>query len=137
MVTRQQKMDRLQGLKLFQSISEEDLGLLADSLEEQTYSQGEMIIRQNGTEQVAYIIHSGRVSIHIDALLMSNYVEGQMFGEFSMLDGTKYSATAVAQTDCVLLALSRDVFYERMAASDDFRKNIIKSLVKRLKRQLA
>jgi CRP-like cAMP-binding protein len=137
MVTKAQKIDRLQGLKLFQSVSEEDLSLLADALEEQQYSQGEMIIRQGGAEQVAYIVHSGRVSIHIDALLMSNYAEGQMFGEFSMLDGTKYSATAVAQNDCVLLALSRDAFYERMQASMDFQQNIIKSLVKRLKRQLA
>lgn len=137
MVTKAQKIERLQGLKLFQTVSEEDLSLLADTLEEQTFAKGEFIIRQNGTEQLAYIVHEGRISIHIDALLMSNYSEGQMFGEFSMLDGTKYSASAVAQTDCVLLALSRDSFYDRMQASRDFQYNVIKSLVKRLKRQLA
>jgi CRP-like cAMP-binding protein len=137
MVTKDQKIERLQGLKLFQTVSAEDLSLLADAIEEQEYTQGEIIIRQGGTEQIAYLVHKGRVSIHIDALLMSNYTEGQMFGEFSMLDGTKYSATAVAQTDCTLFALSRDVFYDRMNSSQDFQFNIIKSLVKRLKRQLA
>jgi CRP-like cAMP-binding protein len=137
MTTKAQKIERLQGLKLFQTVSEEDMSAIADALDEQEYSQGEIIIRQGGTEQIAYIVQKGRVSIHIDALLMSNYGEGQMFGEFSMLDGTKYSATAVAQTDCTLLALSRDAFYARMTASQDFQFNIIKSLVKRLKRQLA
>ncbi len=137
MVTKEQKIERLQGLKLFQTVSEDDLAALADALEEQEYVQGEFIIRQGESHQIAYIVHKGRVSIHIDALLMSNYTEGQMFGEFSMLDGTKYSASAVAQTDCTLFALSRAAFYSRMNASEDFQFNIIKSLVKRLKRQLA
>lgn len=137
MLQKSEIIQRLKGVKLFQNVPEHCLEELASHVEISEFRKGQFIIKQNKEEQTAYIVHSGKVSIHIDALLMSHYGQGTMFGEFSMLDGTKYSASAVAQEPTVVIGISREVFYDQLTKNKEMTFAIIRGLVRRLRRHLA
>lgn len=137
MISEQEIIDRLKSNKLFCDLKDEDVAELASKAVVKEFMPGDFVIKQNGTEQMAYFVHSGKISIHIDALLMSHYSAGSLFGEFSMLDGTKYTASAVAQEPSVLIGISRDTFFDQISKSRDMAVKIIEGLVKRLKRHIA
>lgn len=136
MLSTEEIVPRLKAVKIFQHASETDLTELAEHAKVLEFEPGDFIFEQDGTQQIAYIVHKGKVSVHIDALLMSHFSEGTIFGEFSMLDGTKYSASAVAQEPTILIALDRDTFFDQLQKSRELAQRVIEYLVKRLKRHL-
>jgi len=137
MISHQQIISRLKSNKLFASLNENDLSELAANAVVKEFMPADIVFKQNGTEQMAYFVHSGKISIHIDALLMSHYTEGSFFGEFSMLDGTKYTASAIAQEPTVLIGISREHFFDQIEKSRDMAIKIIEEIVRRLKRHIA
>ncbi len=60
-----------------------------------------------------YIVESGEVEIYIkdtagQKILLKTVGKGEFFGEVSLFDGKSRTATAVAVTDCELIALRRE-----------------------------
>ena len=137
MISEQEIIDRLKSNKLFSDLQDGDIAGLAKKTVVKEFMPGEFVIKQNDTQHMAYLVHKGKISIHIDALLMSHFSEGSLFGEFSMLDGTKYTASAVAQEPSILIGISRDAFFDQIFQSRDMAIKIIEGLVKRLKRHIA
>ena len=87
-------------------LSEEQLATLSAVAEEQEITKGTIIIKEESRTRDLYIIRKGRVSVRMklpsgveqeEILLM--LTEGQIFGEFSLVDGSPRSATIRAEED--------------------------------------
>jgi uncharacterized membrane protein len=113
-------MDRsslLASIPMFESLPPEDLAGLASRLEEVDIPEQTVVFSQGDTGTTMYIIVEGAVEIAIDQgnkrkLVLATLFPGQYFGELSLLDGGKRSATARALKPTVALALTRDDFGE-------------------------
>ena len=105
----------LQQVSLFASQDDETLQLLEAKLRKCAFKQGQAILGQNDPGADLYLIQSGHVAVHIIAqngekIRLRTMGPGECFGELSLLDGSPRSADVSADSDCQLLALSRDDF---------------------------
>jgi CRP/FNR family transcriptional regulator, cyclic AMP receptor protein len=136
MLNLEEKASALEHTKLFRYADKSDLIILAEHLQEITFEEGEVVFSQNGTENAAYLMLSGRVNIIIDGILMAHYDQGQIFGELSMLDGSPYTATATAVSKSTCLKISSEILFSSFHQTENLAVAIVKSMTKRLKRHL-
>lgn len=126
----------LHNLRLFKTTERVDLLKLAKLGKFSTINAGDIIFKQDDNQQTGFLVIDGTIGIYRDDLLMARYESGQFFGEFSMLDGSRYSADAKAETSAVLISFSREDFLSVIQNSKTFGLSIIESLCKRLRRHL-
>ncbi len=114
--------DILKKTYLFYTLDDDELDLLARSVRKETYPKGHLIFDEGDEGGPLYIIKSGRVSIKkiLDEGTKSNLAElGQyfFFGEISLFDGGKRSASveAVEETECIIIEKSD--FWAAMTAN--------------------
>jgi hypothetical protein len=83
-----------------------------------TFSQGDVIFREEDESSEAYRILSGHVEIsiatHDGARTLAQLTAGDFFGEMSLIDDKPRSATATALTDCEVEVIHEQNFEERV-----------------------
>jgi CRP-like cAMP-binding protein len=106
----------LHNISLFASLSDAELDPLAQRLIARKYRPDETIFTQGSPGNSLYIVKSGLVEIVLTdseghTQTLAQFGPGQIFGEFSLLDGLPRSAGAVARERCELLILTRPEFF--------------------------
>ncbi len=103
----------LEGVMLFEKLSEEDRAALAQAINLRHVSQGTTLFQAGDAGDCLYVVQSGEVELFIkdttgQKIVLTVAGTGDLFGELSMLDDQPRSATGVALTDSELLELDRD-----------------------------
>ena len=80
-----------------------------------------------------YIIQQGNIKIHKGTTTLAILKEKEVFGELSLLDADTRSASATADTDCILYKIDQEPFYELMDERPEVAKGFIKILCQRLR----
>ena len=78
-----------------------------------------------------FAVLEGRVAIRIGDSVVEKVGTGGIFGEMSLVDRTPRLATAVAETDCALLAMSRHMFLHLVKRSPKFGAALLKAVGER------
>ena len=78
-----------------------------------------------------FAVLEGRVAISIGDSVVEKVGTGGIFGEMSLVDRTPRLATAVAESDCVLLAMSRHMFLHLVKRSPKFGAALLKAVGER------
>ena len=73
-------------------------------------SKGVTLYTQGTPGNFWYIVQSGELSVYMNDKQVGTLKNGQSFGERALMDGTLRSNTIIAETDCKLWALKRQVF---------------------------
>jgi len=123
----------LKSLDLFKDTPENILADLAPLMHEIEYEQGSVIFKEGETGDCMYIIHKGSIRIHKGSTTLAILPEKEVFGELSLLDADTRSATATANTDCILFKIDQEPFYELMDERPEVAKGFIKILCQRLR----
>jgi CRP/FNR family cyclic AMP-dependent transcriptional regulator len=128
----------LRKVPLFAGLSDQDLAALAGSLGKRTFAKNMIIFHQGSLGQTLYIIESGKVRIFLlsesgQETTLNIYGAGDVFGEFSLLDGLPRSAGAVAMEKTVTLTLSREDFLRHLEACPQMALSIMQLLTLRLR----
>jgi CRP/FNR family transcriptional regulator/CRP/FNR family cyclic AMP-dependent transcriptional regulator len=128
----------LRKVSLFAGLSDQELEALAGSLGKRTFAKGMIIFHKEGVGQTLYVIESGKVRIFIlsesgEEITVNIYGPGDVFGEFSLLDGLPRSAGALALEKTVTLTLHRDDFLRHLDAYPRMARSIMKVLTTRLR----
>ncbi len=101
----------LKTLVLFQELSLDDLWSLDRGFQKRTYAAGETICEEGELGKQLSIIYQGRLqassSFSDEPVILT---PGTYFGDFGLFGETPYSATITAETDALLLCLSKDSF---------------------------
>jgi CRP-like cAMP-binding protein len=100
---------------LFEGLPPEALDELAQGASLRAVRSGETIIREGDEGDALFVIVDGRVRTEKrtpsgDPWTVRFYEKGGVFGEVSLLDRVRRSATVVAETDGTLLVIGRDRF---------------------------
>ena len=104
-LTATQLVDTLSGLTLFADLSRPQLEQVAHKMTEESYPQGQRILRQGFTGTGFYVILDGEVAIKIDGSEVARLSKGDFFGEMSILLGEPPVADVVATRQLHVLHL--------------------------------
>jgi CRP-like cAMP-binding protein len=80
-----------------------------------------------------YVVLSGRVAISIKNKLVEWVGPGGVFGEMALVDQSPRAATAMAETDCDLLAINRADFLLMVKTNPVFAVSLLKAAADRLR----
>ena len=128
-----EKVLLLKSLNLFKDTPENILADLAPLMKEMQYEQGTEIFKEGETGDCMYIIQQGNIKIHKGTTTLAILKEKEVFGELSLLDADTRSASATADTDCILYKIDQEPFYELMDERPEVAKGFIKILCQRLR----
>lgn len=100
------------------------------------FRNGDIIMRQGDTGDVAYIIEKGKVEITITqpdgkSLSVGTRSAGAMIGEMSLIDHAPRTATITAVEDCELLQITKDDFSRRLGSADPVLRMTIQVILTR------
>lgn len=127
---------RLSELQLFANANLESLEGLLETCPVRELQAGDVLIRQGEPNQTLYVILSGRVRVHLDAVENPpSFVleQGESVGELSVIDQKPTSAYVVADTEARLLAIDLDTFWALIQASHAVAANMLVLLAQRLR----
>lgn len=103
----------LVGVKPFDLLSDEDREALAAVVDFIRVEAGRTLFESGDPGESLFVVRSGEVELFIrdnsgQKIVLTNAIEGDLFGELALLDRGARTATAVALTDSDLLELDRD-----------------------------
>jgi len=96
MDVRDDVVDILAGFSLFADLSAPELESIVDTFGEETFQEGDRVLRQGLTGSSFYVILEGSAGIQVDGVDRSTLRPGDFFGEISCLLGVPPVADIVA-----------------------------------------
>ena len=105
-LTRDEKIDMLGSMPLFEGVDAEDLGGIADRTVEVDYDLGGVIVREGEIGTGFFVLVSGAVRVVRDGETVSTLGPGEFFGELSVLDHRPRNAQVLAAEPTACLALA-------------------------------
>jgi CRP-like cAMP-binding protein len=97
------------------------------------YDRGKIIMVAGQTAALMYVVVEGRVAISIRGVVVERIGPGGVFGEMALVDHSPRSANAVAETDCALLAINRNVFLNLVKTDPTFGIALLSATAARLR----
>ena len=127
------RWETLNMIGLFVGLNLEELEGIAQICEERNYNAGEKIFTEDTPGTELYILRKGKVLIELatkgrDTTPVHLVEEGQVFGELALIDQGTRSATAKAITDCDVLVLKQDKFYQLCEKNNHIGYVVIKNI---------
>ena len=107
---------RLSGHWMFKSLQSEDKDILVEAMKEETYTFGDVVIKQGDKGDRLFIIDKGsfkciRENEDTSQQLLKVYNEGEIFGELALIYNNNRSATMIANSqECWVFSLDRQTF---------------------------
>ena len=101
------------------------------------YERGKIIMVAGQTGALMYVVLDGRVAISIRGAVVERVGPGGVFGEMALLDQSPRSANAVAETDCGLLAINRNVFLSLVKSDPTFGISLLGAMAERVRNTAA
>ena len=97
------------------------------------FLQGRQILQAGQTGLRMYAIIEGKVTVTIGGRVVERLGPGGVFGEAALVEQSTRLASAVAESDCSLLAISRQAFMALVKISPEFADAILGSLAERMR----
>ncbi|MBI2749295.1 MAG: cyclic nucleotide-binding domain-containing protein [Burkholderiales bacterium] len=91
------------------------------------------IIKEGQTGMRMYAVLEGSVAVSIDDSVVERLGPGGVFGELALVEQSPRLASAVAETDCSLLPISRNAFLTLVKTNPEFAASLLRALAERLK----
>ena len=112
------------------------LAALARGLGEQAemrFDRGRPIFSAGQAGHLMYVVQEGRVAIAIKDAVIERIGPGGVFGEMAVVDQSTRMAGATAETDCVLLAMNRNVLLNLLKANPDIGVSLLAVVAERVR----
>jgi CRP/FNR family cyclic AMP-dependent transcriptional regulator len=90
--------ESLSSVPLFANLTTRQLRKVARSATEDSYDAGGSIVREGGRTETLFVVLEGTARIVRDGRTIARRNPGEFFGEISMIDGRRRTASVVADT---------------------------------------
>ena len=101
------------------------------------YEKGKIIMVAGQAGALMYVVTEGRVGISIRGAVVDRVGPGGIFGEMALIDQSPRAANAVAEADCALLAINRNVFLNLVKSEPRFGIALLSAMAERLRNTAA
>ncbi len=128
----------LRKIKLFESINDLELEALSKHFVFRKFPKNSVIINEGDTASSMYIILDGRVKVYLNdehgkEVTLNIQEPGDYFGEVSLFDDGKRSASIMTLEKCQFALLEKQEFIKCMGSNPQLALTIIKGLTFRLR----
>ncbi|MEX0966025.1 MAG: HEAT repeat domain-containing protein [Bacteroidia bacterium] len=134
-LTEIEKVLTLKNTRIFSDTPENILVDIASIVVEETLRAKGMLFQKGDLGQNMYIIYGGEICIHDGGHQFAILKKGDFFGELALLDPEPRSAAATAVTDCLLLRIDQESFYELMSIRGEIAQGIMTILCRIIRDQ--
>jgi CRP-like cAMP-binding protein len=131
---RDQKIEMLRSVALFQACSRTELDRICSLTTERWARAGEVLTKLGEPGLEAFVIVEGAATATRRGREIARLEPGSLFGELALLDGNKRTATVTADTNMILLSLSGTEFTSLLLLAPTVARKIISELGARLRR---
>ena len=126
---------------IFADLDENELKRVAEICQEQQFKFGKMIFKEDEPGNRLFIISEGEIRISREVPgsgeeALAVLKQGACFGEMAVLDRSKRSTNAIANTDCKLLTITRSDFEMLLDFDRDLGYKVLWSVVRMLSERL-
>ena len=98
-----------------------------------TFKANEMIFKTGDHGSEFFVVREGSVGIHVGGRVVERIGSSGVFGEMAMVDALPRSATAIAETDCVVVPLSEQQFLTLVREAPYFALAVMRVLARRIR----
>jgi len=132
-------VQELKLIPLFSELHDSQLDEISKFAVRQIFKKDNMVLIEEEVGATMFVILKGRVKISRISdegreVILSILVDGDFFGEMSILDGQTRSANAVTLEDTELLIIRRENFLQMLHDYPQIAINLLKELAHRLRR---
>jgi len=132
------KAQILRESSIFSSLSDDELGELADLSIERSFAPKEVIVWDGDAPEWFYIIAEGKVKVLKHSSLGKEFIiaffgPGEMFGEVAVFENKSYPASAQAVVETKVVGIKRDKFLSFLDNRPQVALKIINVLAGRLR----
>jgi CRP-like cAMP-binding protein len=132
-VARDEKLDLLHSIPLFDRFDRKHLERLGMLTEEVDVPAGKVLIRQSELGDDLMVIVSGTVSVERDGAKINSLKPGDFFGEIALIDRGPRTATVTSDTPCRLLVINHRDFHALMDEFPEVATQVLVTLAHRLR----
>ena len=113
------------------------LTLFQNSRETVSYAAGQTIFEEETIGREAFVVVEGTVNIIVKGRTIESFGPGDLFGEMALIEMQPRSATAVAKTDCRLVAIDEQRFQFLVQQTPFFALHVMRVMAERLRKTTA
>ncbi len=132
-MARDEKLDLLHRIPLFNAFDHrrlERLGMLADEVD---VPAGKVLMRQGESGSDMMVIVNGSVSVERDGSRLNTLGPGDFFGEIALVDGGERTATVTAEEPTRLLVITHRDFHSMMEEFPEVAAQVMNALANRVR----
>ena len=132
------KIDFLRNIKLFSSLSDDELSHISSKVSIEEFKRNEVILQEEDTNEFMYIIIFGTAKVTQTTkdgkeIILSIHKSEDFFGEISLIDGKTSPATVTATDNSLIAIVSKKDFYSLIFTQSKVLENLLKILCSRLR----
>ena len=136
--TRLRAQSLFEGIPLFSEVPLHHLRELARFARSESFAPGEAIVRMGEPGSTLYVIRTGRVNVVREqasgsSVVLAMFGPGEFFGELSIFDGERRSASVIAVEPTETVALGRFDVVRVVTHNPQVGLSLLKSLSSRLR----
>lgn len=118
--------------KSLPSLHATDLNKIFSNSKVENFKEGTTVLKEGSQSRKLYFVRKGRASVELEfkdePLIIAECVEGDIFGEMSMLDGQYASASVVATTDLEVATIENSDLTALIQAEPDVGSRLYHSI---------
>lgn len=126
-----------EGARVFDKKMLDDLAAAMRVRPSQTYPAGRSVMKEGEPGLSMYIVMRGKVAVSIKGVVVERVGAGGVFGEMALVDQSPRAASAAAEEESLLLAISRNDFLTLVKTRPDFAVALLKAISERLRHMTA
>jgi CRP-like cAMP-binding protein len=108
---------------------------VVDVAEEVRYMEGARVVKEGDDGDSFYVIMSGQAKVvSRSGKVLARLLPGDFFGEISLLDGGRRTATVIGETPMVMIMVRRGRFHRMLAQDPSITVSMLKEVARRLRR---
>lgn len=130
---RDDKIEALKKVPLFEALSKRDLNLVAKHADEVECEAGEVLVRQGSLGQEFVLLVEGRAKVERDGKVLAHIGDGDFFGEMALLDGKGRSATVTVEKPSKLLVIPSRAFNTLLDEVPGLQRRMLVTLSERIR----
>ena len=135
MATKQEKLDLLGAVPLFDDLSKKDLERILNTGKETTHGEGEAVVTEGRGGVGFHLIVHGKARVVRGQRTVAHLGPGEFFGEMALVDDGPRSASVYADTDLTTLVISKWEFRPLVRSHPELAWKLIEHLVTRVREE--
>ena len=128
-----EKVLLLQEVEILQSVKTEHLSYIAQITDERDFSENEIIYHEGDNADALYVVISGEVGISRKSQKLMTAGPKSAFGIWALFDENERVVSAVCETSCHLLCLTKEDFHDVLADHSEISRSVLSAMARRLR----